>query len=132
MNLKIMRQLLSVFILITSLSSCGQENKSVSTVSPDQFEELMKANSSKIILDVRTPDEVKRGVIEGAMSIDFYSSSFKDQLKELDKDQPYFVYCAGGVRSNKAAQIMAEMGFKKVYDLQGGMGAWQSAGKPID
>lgn len=72
------------------------------------------------IIDVRTPFEYAEGHIENAKNIDVNSSSFDAEVDKLDKEQAVFVYCAIGVRSSKAANILRKKGFKHVYDLDGG------------
>lgn len=83
------------------------------------------------IVDVRTPEEWNDGMIASAMPINFYAPDFAQQIQELDKSKPVYVYCAAGGRSGKAKQIMQKQGFKKVYNLVGGMGAWQMAQQPV-
>ena len=88
------------------------------------FEQLMGKEEAFLLLDVRTKEEVENGMIDGAMHLDFYSNDFSASLEKLDKNQTVFVYCAKGGRSNKAANQMVNLGFSKVYDLDGGFGAW--------
>jgi rhodanese-related sulfurtransferase len=42
------------------------------------------------------------------------------------------VHCAVGGRSGKAGKLMSTMDFKSVYDLKGGLTAWEKAGKPVE
>ena len=65
----------------------------------------------------------------GAQLINFYADGFSTQLEQLDKKQPVLVYCASGNRSGKTAVLLGEMGFEKIYDLDGGIKAWRAAGK---
>ena len=90
----------------------------------------MKNVEGAIILDVRTPAEVADGIIEGAINIDFRNDDFKSKIDQLDKDGTYFVYCARGGRSRNAADLMKELNFKEVYDLQGGFSQWKADGLP--
>lgn len=92
-------------------------------VSPAEFKELMQEEGVQLI-DVRTPGEVSEGMIEGATNIDYNGANFKEQIDALDRDQPVLVYCRSGGRSGRAAAMMKEMGFKEVYDLQGGYMNW--------
>jgi rhodanese-related sulfurtransferase len=84
-----------------------------------------------VILDVRTPDEFAEGHIEGAILIDFYADDFGDQLTELDPGVPYLLYCRSGNRSSLTASMMQNLGFTDVADVDGGIGAWTSAGHPL-
>lgn len=79
-----------------------------------------------IILDVRTPDEINNGVIEGAsLFINLYGGTFDQELAKLDKTKTYIVYCHSGNRSAKAASIMLSKGFTSIYNLQGGITDWK-------
>ncbi len=91
-------------------------------VSPAEFKEMLGDDIQ--LIDVRTADEYIGGKIANAQNIDFFASDFKDQISKLDKSKKTLVYCAVGGRSGKAAQIMKDLGFKEVYDLQGGYGGW--------
>jgi len=73
-----------------------------------------------ILIDVRTPEEIANGMIEGAKHIDYVSTDFKDQINLLDKNQNYVVYCRSGGRSTKTSQLMQKLGFKNVANLEGG------------
>jgi len=59
--------------------------------------------------------------------INFFDADFKEQLSGLDKSKSYLVYCRSGNRSGKACSMMADMGFKNLYNLRGGIGAWNAA-----
>lgn len=132
------------FLLIIGLLSCGtaQDNNSNTTVQADatiaknvdtnEFQEHIDSKKGGILLDVRTPDELTaEGSIEGNINIDYRSADFKEQLNKLDKDKPVMVYCAVGGRSGQAMKMMEKMGFKEIYNLSGGIRAWQSEGKPV-
>lgn len=100
-------------------------------ISVEQFAAQMNAENA-IILDVRTPEEVAKGKIAGALEMDFYSDDFNEQIATLDKNKAIYVYCASGGRSGKTMSRMSDMGFMEVYNLEGGMGAWLGANMPIE
>lgn len=78
-----------------------------------------------IIIDVRTEDEVNRGIIPGAKNIDIYKGQgFVYQVEELDKEKNYYVYCQAGMRSAKACEVMNQLGIENCYNLIGGIGDW--------
>lgn len=79
---------------------------------------------------MRTRAEYAAGHLAGSTNIDFYSSDFRDRLAGLDKDRTYLVYCQTENRSAQATAVMHAMGFKHVYDVQGGIAAWQQTGLP--
>jgi len=84
-----------------------------------------------VILDVRTADEFASGHLEGATTIDFYSPDFANQIAGLNRDVPYLLYCHSGNRSGQARQLMSDLGFVDVADIDGGIAAWAAAGLPI-
>lgn len=89
-------------------------------LSPTDFMAKFEATEGGQLLDVRTAKEVAAGSVEGAANIDFYADDFKDQIAKLDKEKPLFVYCKSGGRSGQTAAICKELGFKEVYDMEGG------------
>ena len=132
------------FIAALGLASCGNaQNKDESGQSSEQsqviskdidvaeFEKLM-IEGSGLLLDVRTDGEFASGHLKGASQIDYNSSSFKSKIAELDKSTPVYIYCRSGARSGRAAKMMKGMGFAEVYNLEGGILAWQRAGKGIE
>ncbi len=82
------------------------------------------------ILDVRTPAEYESGHIEGAHLRDFYDLDFEEQLDSLHKDRVYLVYCQAGFRSGLSYEMLQELGFNTVYDMLGGMNAWNADNCP--
>ena len=91
----------------------------------------MKNNPNFVLLDIRTPSEIEAGHISGARNLNFYSSTFEQDLKKLDRNKIYLIYCRSGNRSGQARAMMAGLGFSKVYDLAGGINAWNSLSYPI-
>ena len=83
------------------------------------------------ILDVRTPDEISKGYIEGAQFVDFYREDFKIEIDSLNKEFAYAIYCRSGKRSSQAMEIMQEFGFENLYNLEGGIIEWTNAGMPV-
>ena len=91
----------------------------------------MRANPDVQIIDVRTPTEWSFGVIEGSKQIDFYGSTFVEEINKLDKSKPVILYCAGGARSARAAEKFIETGFSEIYDLKEGFRGWKKSGFPV-
>ena len=85
-----------------------------------------------VIIDIRTPQEYDSERIKGAINIDFYSDSFEEEINKLDKDKKYLFYCRSGSRSSSALPLFEELGFREVYELQGGIQSWVSAGYDIE
>jgi rhodanese-related sulfurtransferase len=111
-------------ILSTTTSAQGVNN-----LSPELFHKQTRNTNSRAfyILDVRTPGEFNSGHIANAENIDFNDRKFSTEIQSLDKNKPTYVYCLSGGRSSQAAQILQDKGFKKVYNLEGGIKAWREA-----
>ena len=94
-------------------------------ISQQEWWEQAQADSNAVILDVRTEDEWNRGIIPGATNIDIYKGQgFVYAVEELDKNKKYYVYCAAGVRSAQACNIMNQLGFENTFSLIGGISQW--------
>ena len=135
---KEMKLILSLLPLLTLLiMSCGNSPKSttaktevnipfVQNIGVADIPSVHNSKPNVKFLDVRTPEEVAGGIINGALKIDFKSKDFKDELAKLDKDVSYIVYCKSGGRSSQAADMMQQMGFSSIYNLEGGYSAFAS------
>lgn len=85
-----------------------------------------------VVLDVRSQGEFANGHLPHARLIPL--GELKTRIGELDKfkDRPILVHCATGNRSHNAARLLKAAGFKEVFNMQGGVGAWQQAGMPLE
>ncbi|ADC65474.1 Rhodanese domain protein [Ferroglobus placidus DSM 10642] len=130
--MKLVRILL-IFSLI--FAGCLQAEKGIyKDISVDEAYELIQKNKNNpnfVILDIRTPEEFKSEHIDGAINIDFYSPNFKEELKKLDKNKTYLIYCRTGHRTSLAMPLFKELGFKEVYNMLGGITAWKNRGYPV-
>lgn len=128
-----------VFIVLLSGTSClsqsHQQDPARNGLSRDvdvsTFSQLIHQKEDVQILDVRTPEEWAAGIIPGAKKMNLHDPDFTTQLQALDKERPVLVYCRSGARSANAMKQMINMGFKEVYNLEGGILAWQTAQQPV-
>lgn len=97
--------------------------KSEFDLSGSEFKSQYESSEGAVLLDVRTPGEVARGTINGSKNINFNSPLFKDEIKKLDKNKTYFLFCQSGIRSGNGCQMMSQLGFK-AFNLDNGIGAW--------
>ncbi|MCF6128934.1 thioredoxin domain-containing protein [Flavobacterium sp. AS60] len=118
------------FLLLSFLFiSChGQESKAIHTIDAKSFAEKLKANENPQLLDVRTPEEYSTGHIGDAKNVNWNDDNFVTTASTYDKSKPIFVYCKIGGRSEKAADKLAELGFKEIYNLDGGIMKWKAQG----
>jgi hydroxyacylglutathione hydrolase len=80
------------------------------------------------VVDVRSPTEWEEGYIEGAERI--YIGRLMNEVGRLPKDRPIASICSVGNRSGIGASILKKAGFKKVYNVLGGMMDWEELGYP--
>ena len=79
------------------------------------------------LVDVRTSEEYESGHIEGAVNYNIIDSQrFLTQIENLDKEEPVYLYCKMGERSDRAAKLLKEKGFTKIFDYSGGYNDWVS------
>ena len=135
MNLKnLMVLVLSVSLVIGVALTGGcvrDETATIEDITPQEAITLIQNNQDNpdfVIIDVRTPNEFDAEHIENATNIDFYSETFRDTLNTLDKNKTYLIYCRVGGRSGSALGIMAELNFKKAYNILGGINLWKTEG----
>ena len=84
------------------------------------------------LIDVRTMDEHSMGFIPGTdLNIDFREIGARHQEIGAQLDDHIVVYCQSGHRSNIAAETLADLGYKHVYNVAGSMNAWAEAGYPV-
>lgn len=126
-----MKRFQPLWIVIMMLSCTAKESAVQESLDIASFKQLLKNNPDILVVDVRTPEEITGGKIEGAIEIDFSQDSFNTKINQLDKEKTIVVYCAVGGRSSKTVTLMKEQGFKKVYNLDGGIEAWAAAGEPL-
>ena len=128
---KVISGLTVLFVAVMMVScSTGQNKTTEATVAKNvNVEEFAKRMEGAQLLDVRTPGEWNEGIIEGATMANIYDASFDAELAKLDKEKPVAVYCKSGGRSGQAMGKMQKLGFKEVYNLSGGIGAWKGSGK---
>lgn len=86
--------------------------------------ERMLAAGDLRLVDVRTPQETAAGVIPGALLIPV--DELEARTRELPKDgRRTLVYCAGGGRSAAVCDFLTAQGYRELYNLAGGIGAWK-------
>lgn len=93
----------------------------------ETFKTQLSGENEAILVDVRTPEEVAEGYIQGAINIDFRNANFMHKMSELDKNKAIYLYCRSGGRSGQAAAMLKEAGFTEVYNLLDGFNGWKEA-----
>jgi len=120
--------LFAVFPLLI-VSACSQSPTSLQVTS-QEFHQLISKGEG-VLLDVRTEREFQNGHIENAGQLNFYARDFRSRLLLLPKDQPIYLYCNTGWRSNIAASFLVRNGYTQVYNLVHGIMEWEQADMPV-
>lgn len=92
---------------------------------PDEAKIFIKKHKTSTfqLVDVRQPKEYEREHLPGAILIPL--KELIDRKDELDQQKTTLVYCASGVRSKAASQLLKAQGFAEVYNISGGIKKWQ-------
>lgn len=85
-----------------------------------------------VVLDVRTPEEFEEQHLADAVLVDFHGPDFADRIADLDRDATYVMYCRSGNRSGQAREMMQNLGFSDVRDIDGGILSWLDQGLPVE
>ncbi|PLX87991.1 MAG: rhodanese-like domain-containing protein [Desulfuromonas sp.] len=119
--------MLSVCVLLFAAgAACASVPQNISAV---QARDMIAGDSQIYLLDVRTFQEYSQVRLAGAHLIPI--DQLLRRIAELPKDQPILVYCAVGSRSTQVVNYLAKIGYGPVYNLNGGIWAWQLRGYPV-
>ncbi|MDA7812991.1 rhodanese-like domain-containing protein, partial [Flavobacteriaceae bacterium] len=112
-------------LLLLPLLVFSQENTNAYEVlSYDDFKNQISKNDV-LLFDVRTMAEFNSGHLKGSVNIDFYDEKLFDKFfNKVEKSEPIYIYCRSGNRSQKSSEQLKELGFVKIYDLEGGYKNW--------
>ncbi|WP_068588458.1 rhodanese-like domain-containing protein [Cochleicola gelatinilyticus] len=122
------KSLLIIFVALLALYSCQQKSSAVTKMTPTEVNNSFYTSEDAQLIDVRTSQEFTVSHLKDAQNICVTNDDFEEKVKNLDKNKPVYLYCKKGGRSAKAAEILADMGFKEIYDLQGGITNWEESG----
>jgi len=125
-------------ILLSAISMSGVSAHHSYMLTVQQLRDgLTKAPSMSqkgfILIDVRSPEEHATGFIPGTdMNIDYREIQARHRDIGAQLDDHVVVYCKSGRRSNIAAETLADLGYRHVYNVSGSMNAWLEAGFPVE
>jgi rhodanese-related sulfurtransferase len=127
-------QMIVVFAVIVLAAAAyyfiqmGSGDSGYGNVDVAEARDLIGEKGELVILDVRTVSEYESGHLEGAINIPVEVLS--GRLSELNPNDELLVYCRTGNRSTTAVGILSENGYDRIYHMDGGINAWNSAGFP--
>lgn len=127
-----------VMLLAVLLAACGSEKEaaplSYTTLTVKQAYDQIGRTSKAVLVDVRTPEEwaSQTGVPQGATLIQMADITAREQgaVPGLPLDQPIYVICNSGNRSRVVSEHLLKLGYKSVYNVDGGIQAWIREGLP--
>jgi rhodanese-related sulfurtransferase len=111
--------------------ACTKQSGNVINLNAEEFHKTLASTPERSLLDIRTDSEIAQGMIPNAQQMEYGTPEFETEINKLDKNKPVFIYCAVGGRSASAVNLFASKGFKTVYNLEGGISAWQTNGLPV-
>jgi len=126
-----MNSTLKYILIFSTIFSCSLiNNESINQMNSDELIEFIELNDA-VLVDVRTEDEYNSGYIENSLNIDYFSNEFSVNADKLDKNTPIILYCRSGKRSSMSANKISKLGFKEIYNLQGGILEWIEEGNAV-
>ena len=123
-----------VFFVIPAVATPAVAGSPVTNVTVGKAQKLIKERAGKadfVILDVRTLDEFAEGHINGAVNLDVQSRDFEKELRKLDREKSYLVYCRTGNRSRRATIAMEALGFRSIFHMTEGIVMWKQQNLPL-
>jgi rhodanese-related sulfurtransferase len=124
------------FISIIFVSTCIQiksqlpDSLKYQSLNPKEFQQKFTEVQDPLLLDVREFFEFRKSRIKRAINIPT-SGKFETAADTIPIESPLFLYCYSGGRSKKAALYFYEKGFRKLYNLKGGITLWKKEGLPV-
>ena len=111
-----------------------QAVNAVDSIEVTAAQDYVAQHDDAVIIDVRTPAEFGMSHITGAVNVNVQDDDFASMVAGLDKDKTYLVHCTKnpvGGRSSRALETLQSLGFKNLYNLEGGYIAWKEAELPL-
>ena len=102
----------------------------INEIDVSELVELMNANNDNIqIIDVRQPQELAAGSIDGTTNIPMVSIPLR--ANEISDDKQVVLVCRSGARSGQCTAWLMQNGKSNVHNLRGGMIAWANSGLQV-
>lgn len=114
--------------VIILLASCA--GPAYNGLEVDEFEAKV-ASGDYFLIDMYTPGDERKDMIEGAYLLNTDSKEERVALKDMSKDKEVLLYCSHGKGADRFMQHLESIGYPKVSQLEGGLGEWKKEGKPV-
>ncbi|UKM64537.1 MBL fold metallo-hydrolase [Flavobacteriaceae bacterium GSB9] len=114
---------------IKAWKAAGKDIESITSIPVEQFSKEFDSKATKV-LDVRKDGEYKSEHLKGDNVQHFALDYINENMNSINKNNTYYLHCAGGYRSVIAASILKARGFDKLIDIAGGFGAIKDSELP--
>ncbi len=125
---------LTSILAFTIVHAAEESENVVEKIAVTTAQDYVAQHDNAIIMDVRTPAEFGMSHIPGAINVDVLNENFETMVAGLDKDKTYLVHCTKnpvGGRSSRALETLQSLGFRNLYNLEGGYIAWKESELPL-
>ncbi|HVF45447.1 MAG TPA: rhodanese-like domain-containing protein, partial [Pyrinomonadaceae bacterium] len=109
----------------------GFEVSEVEQISPAELRRMIDEREDLQVFDVRRQAEYAAGHAPRARNAPL-GPKLREEARALDSSRPVAVICAGGYRSSAATSMLRPLGFRRLYNVEGGTSAWVAAGYPVE
>nr|WP_293839667.1 rhodanese-like domain-containing protein [uncultured Arsenicibacter sp.] len=130
MTIKFFFRQLAVFVLV-ALRVHAQTPEAKDVVPITSFTAKLSAQKSPQLIDARSAEEFALNHIPDAVNINLQTPGYAQLINGLNKANPVFVYSIANGRSVALAGDLRSRGFREVYVLDGGIGAWTGSGQTL-
>ena len=117
--------------LLTLLVACAPVERG-GDLSVEAVHAMLSSDTSTMLVDVRTAEEYRAGHLRNCTLMDFYQADVRARLRALPRDRSIVLYCRSGRRSADAKRYMDSLGYTRVYNMLGGIVAWQQHNYPLE
>lgn len=107
----------------------GDELETVPQITATEAKKLWEKGEA-LVLDVRGADEYRAGHVPGALNI--HAGRIRQNLEQIPQSRPVILHCHSGDRSSTAISVLMSAGYTRVFNLTGGIRAWQDHGYPLE
>ncbi len=109
----------------------GLQDSTIVRLWPNEIDSLLKTDPNVPFIDVRSELEFRTSHIYRALNCDYNAPDFATRIQKLGLETPVILYDDGSFRSLQAAETMHQLGFKRVYEMSGGIYSWAREGKTL-
>jgi rhodanese-related sulfurtransferase len=113
-------------------SEIREQFPSVAQLSTQELANWLSTDSGPLplLLDARAPQEYAVSHLPNAI-LTSSEAEVLERLKRVEQDRPVVIYCSVGYRSSRLAEILGELGYKNVYNLEGSIFQWANEGRAV-